>query len=129
MMPILFLGDAWLAAIDEALAGVPPPPDGSRVSIEYRVLGGPEGDTVHQITLGPDRISAHRPLFEPALTLTLSWDLAVAINQGAVSAQGAFLDGRIRVGGDPGLLPTHQLYLAKIDDTVASVRSVTAIER
>lgn len=125
MSSILFLSDAWLAAVDDALALVPPPTGPTRVSIEYRVSGGPEGDTVHQFTFGPGRMRAHRPRFTPAVTLTLAWDLAVAINQGEVSAQGAFLDGRIQLSGDPGVLLAHRHDLAKIDEALASVRTMT----
>ena len=96
------------------------------MSIEYRVNGGPEGDTVHQLTFGPQGIRAHRPEFEPVMTLTMVWDLAVAINQGRISTQEAFLDGRIQLGGDPGVLLAHRHHLAEIDKALASVRPVTA---
>jgi hypothetical protein len=122
----MFLSDDWVLAIDEALdavtaAGFEPP-----ITIEYHVGGGPEGDRTHQITLGPTGVGARRPSGSggqaPTVTLSLDWELALAINQGEVSAQEAFLDGRIRLGGDPSSLLIHQEQLTAIDDVVASVR-------
>jgi hypothetical protein len=42
-----------------------------------------------------------------------------------VSAQRAFVEGRLRVGGDLSLLVTHQRAIAAVDDALAPVRART----
>ena len=139
--PVLFLSDAWVLAVDEALATLAPLAFEPPITIEYRISGGPEGDRTHRITLGPAGIGAHRPpgsdggehrdhsadVTDPTVTLSVDWELALDINQGKVSAQEAFLDGRIRLAGDPSALLTHQDQLNGIDDVVASIRVRTTI--
>ena len=62
---------------------------------------------------------------EATMTMTMGWDVAVAVNQGTLSAQAAVLDGRITVAGDPAPLLPHQARLAAVDDVLASIRADT----
>ncbi len=128
MSSVPFLSDEWLTAVDEALATLAPTLMEQPITIEYQVTGGPRGDQIHQITIGPEGIRAHRPVGEPTITLSLDWGLAFTINQGTASAQSAFLDGRIRLAGDPSALLSQQHHLGKIDDLIASVRVRTTDE-
>ena len=57
--------------------------------------------------------------------MTMGWELAMAVNQGRDSAQRAFLDGRLVLGGDPGVLLGHQERLAAVDDALAELRART----
>ncbi len=128
MSSVLFLSDEWVIAVDEALATLARTEIEQPITIEYRISGGPQGDQAHQVTLRPDGIRAHRPAGKPTVTLSLDWGLALAINRGTASAQSAFLDGRIRLAGDPGALLSQQHQLSEIDDLVASVRVRTTDE-
>ncbi len=127
-----YLSNEWLAAANEALAETPAPGDGrvdspapsERVRIGYTVLGGPLGDRSYVVELGPN------PRFEPdrtdaPVTLSLRYDDAVSIATGAASAQRAFLDGAIRLGGDVTVLLGSAGDLAAIEDRLASVRAAT----
>lgn len=118
-----YLSDAWLAQADAALADLAPIPDPLAVGIE--VLGGPHGDRAYRLVLGPDRVGVS-PEPEPAgVRMTVEWADAVAIAQGRSSAQRAFLDGRLRLGGDISLILGHQAALAAIDDRLVALRDST----
>jgi hypothetical protein len=119
---VLFLGDEWLAQADVGLGRLTPV--SGAVAIGFVVTGGPIGERRYRLVLGPDRVGADR---EPAVsvTLTMGWDLAVALNQGRASAQQAVLDGRIGLAGDPVVLLGHQEQLAGVDDVLADLRART----
>ncbi len=118
-----YLSDAWLTGADAALADLVPIPEALAVGIE--VVGGPRGDRSYRLILGPDRVGVS-PEAEPAgVRMTVEWGDAVAIAKGRSSAQRAFLDGRLRLGGDIALLLGHQDALAAIDDRLAGLRDST----
>jgi lipid-binding SYLF domain-containing protein len=76
-------------------------------------------------------LGGHGVAFEPGiasadLVLTLAYDLAVSIASGTASAQRAFLDGDIRLGGDVTVLLGTVDALATIDDRLSDLRSVTS---
>ncbi|MGH9111405.1 MAG: SCP2 sterol-binding domain-containing protein [Acidimicrobiales bacterium] len=50
---------------------------------------------------------------------------ATQIASGELAAQRAFVEGRLRVGGDLSLLIRHQRVFATLDDTLAKVRAET----
>lgn len=122
-----YLGDDWLAAADASLANLSPLE--GEVRIGFHVSEGVASTTktwAHVLVLGPDRVGTERGLDGAAVTLHLDWDVAVSINQGNVSAQRAFLDGRIVLDGDPGVLLGHQAALAAIEDRLSDLRARTA---
>lgn len=125
MDDVRFLSDEWLAAADTALTELRIG-GGPRWGVGYRVVGGPDGTTDHQLLFADGRVSACRGSVDASVTLTLDWQLAVAINQGEVSAQSAFLDGRIQLSGDPGVLLGHQHELTAADARLTSLRARTA---
>jgi putative sterol carrier protein len=61
----------------------------------------------------------------PDLTFTQDRATAGAIARGELSAQAAFLDGRLRVGGDLSAARSRARALAAIADVFASPRAVT----
>lgn len=127
--PVPYLSGRWLELASDALAGVAPLPE--PVVVGYRVTGGPstgdgDGERRHHLRLGPDRVAMGPGLGDADLTLTLDWDLAVAIHRGRAGAQRAVLDGRIRLAGDPDVLLGHQAALATIDDRLAGLRDRTS---
>ena len=121
--PVAYLGDEWLARADRALAGLAPVADGPAVAVV--VTDGPFGDRAYRLILGPDRVAVSPDPEPHGVRMTLAWDDAVAIAQGRSSAQRAFLDGRLRLGGDTSLLLGHQDALAAIDDRLAELRTTT----
>ena len=61
----------------------------------------------------------------PDLRFTTDYATAAAIAAGTLSAQRAFVEGRLRVGGDLSLLIAHQRAIAAVDDVLAPVRDQT----
>ncbi|MEM7274334.1 MAG: SCP2 sterol-binding domain-containing protein [Actinomycetota bacterium] len=120
--PVRYLSDDWLRRADELLADQPPLE--AAVAVGMIVQGGPDGDRRYRMVLGPDRVGVDRS-DEVGVSLTMDWDVAVAIAQGRSSAQRAFLDGRLQLGGDAGVLLGHQKALAAVEDRLGPLRAVT----
>jgi SCP-2 sterol transfer family len=59
------------------------------------------------------------------LRFTTDRATATGIASGALSAQRAFVEGRLRVGGDLSLPVAHQRAIAAVDDALAPVRART----
>ncbi|HEX6423639.1 MAG TPA: SCP2 sterol-binding domain-containing protein [Acidimicrobiales bacterium] len=127
-----YLGPEWMDAARQAvgddgtlaaaLAGV-------TLTVEQVVQGGPDGTVVWHIavregdvTLGPG------PAEAPDLRFTTDHRTAAQIASGALAAQRAFVEGRLRVGGDLSLLITHQRALASVGDTLAGIRPATTYD-
>jgi hypothetical protein len=138
-----FLSDAWLAAMADAAgssaragagstagSGDPPsdpaPPDGDELVIQQVVDDGPDGAVAWFVVLeGPQvrfEVGRHS---SPAITFTQDAATAAAIGSGRQSAQGAFMGGQLRVGGDVRILLERQDDLARLDDVFAAVRAAT----
>lgn len=63
----------------------------------------------------------------PAPTVTFRCDRATAsgVHRGELSAQGAFMAGQLRVGGDTRALLAHQALLTGLDDVLGTLRGGT----
>ncbi|MFT7601248.1 MAG: hypothetical protein ACI8TP_004199 [Acidimicrobiales bacterium] len=118
-----YLSDEWLARADEALTDLPPLDDD--VLVGFVVTDGPNGDRSYGLRLGSGSVGVEPGSGAAAVTLRLRWDLAVAVSQGRASAQRAFLDGELVLGGNVGLLLGHQRELKTIDDRLVSLRAST----
>lgn len=123
MESVLYLSDEWLRIADEQLAELSPV--SGTVAVGMRVRSGPEGDRIYRLVLGPDRVGVAEGDDGCGVHMTLGWDVAVAIAKGRRSAQRAFLDGEVQLGGDTSVLLGHQQELADIDDRLADLRAVT----
>jgi hypothetical protein len=125
-----FLSPAWLAALREAAERAPVPAgvgaDGPRVVVQQVVTGGPRGIVEYHVVVdrGVTSVRAGRAP-DPTITFTQDRDTAAAVSRGELSAQGAFMTGRIRVRGNLTDLIERQAVLAGLDDMFASVRDTT----
>jgi putative sterol carrier protein len=127
---LAYLSDEWVTAVDEALSGLDPTTFDPPVSltIHQTVTGGPNGDCSYSVWFDGGRAGAGRRApggTTPDVSLTCDWDTAVGIATGKDRAQRAFLDGRLRLGGDSRPLVAHAGVLATIDDVLAGVRADT----
>ncbi|HVX16798.1 MAG TPA: SCP2 sterol-binding domain-containing protein [Acidimicrobiales bacterium] len=61
----------------------------------------------------------------PDVTFTQDRATAVRVGRGELSAQAAFMLGKLRVDGDVALLMTHHVAFAGLDDVFADVRTST----
>jgi hypothetical protein len=122
-MTIRYLSPQWLELADHKLARLTPIE--AQVSVGMRVLDGPDGERTYRLILGPDRVGTEADIGDSGVTMTLRWPTAVAIATGQASAQRAFLDGELQLGGDTSLLLGHQQQLADIADQLAELRAET----
>lgn len=118
-----YLSDDWLAEADRRLADLHPITEA--VSVGMTVEGGPDGDRAYRLILGPDRVGMEPGIADSGVRMTLPWAVAVAVAQAEASAQRAFLDGHLQLGGDTSLLLGHQRALADIEDRLDQLRAET----
>jgi len=89
-------------------------------------MAGPGGDVAYHVDVhdGAVRIAAGVAA-DATVTFIQDWDTASAIGKGELSAQGAFMAGRIRVRGDlPRLVSAGDVF-GHLDDVLADLRSQT----
>lgn len=128
-----YLSDRWFDAARDALAGdarLPGAVAGITLSVEQVVEGGPDGTVTWHLDLADGRVTLGTgPAARPDLRFTTAYDTAARIAAGTLSAQRAFAEGRLRVGGDLSLLITHQRAVAAVDDVLAGVRAETTFDQ
>ena len=119
---VRFLSPEWLDEIDRAAAAAgpcAPELDGFVVGyhvddVDYHVVCTAEGMRVR-----PGSADA------PTVTFRLDRATAAAIARGELSAQRAFMSGRLRIGGDATALVRAQPAVATLGDVFAQVRPET----
>lgn len=124
-----YLSPEWLAAAAEAIAHdatLREVTSGLDLTLEQTVADGPEGTVCWHIILrhGHAELVAG-PTSDADIRFTTTWDTARAVARGELAAPTAFIEGRLRVGGDLTALLRHQRKLAVIDDVLATLRSKT----
>lgn len=121
-----FLTQAWIDALDEAGRAVAAPGELRLVvqQVVTAVDAGADVAYVVEIRDGGMRVRSGRA-HDPDVSFQQDRSTAAAIAQGALSAQVAFMDGRLRLGGDLRSVLDHASDLAVIDDVFAAVRSAT----
>ncbi|MCU1495149.1 MAG: hypothetical protein JWO62_2913 [Acidimicrobiaceae bacterium] len=96
-----YLTQEWL---DEstALAESQPERPGATARLQYVITDGPDGDVFYHWVVVDGHLVDNRlgQLQDAEVTLTETYDDAVAIQRGELDANAAFMQGRIKVGGD-----------------------------
>ena len=96
-----FLSQEWHDETRRMAESQPERP-GASARMQYVVTGGPEGDIRYYWVLENGKLleSALGDLEDPEITLTQSYDDAVAIQKGDLDASAAFMQGRVKVTGN-----------------------------
>ena len=127
-----YLSPEWIDAAQRALADDPALPGalaGVTLTVEQAVDGAPGGTARWHVAIDHGRVAlAAGPADHADLRFTTSYDTAAQIAAGTLAAQRAFVEGRLRVGGDLALLLAHQRAVAAVDDALAGVRARTTYE-
>jgi hypothetical protein len=125
---VRYLSPAWFDAASDALAGDPglaAATAGIDLTLEQVVTRAPEGTVTWHLVIGDGVRLVPGPAQRPDLRFTTAFPTAAAIAAGELAAPIAFIRGELRVGGDLGLLTTHQRVLAGVHDVLAEVRKAT----
>ncbi len=86
----------------KTLAQAQPERPGASARMQYVVSGGPDGEVRYYWVLENGKLleSQLGQLPDPEITLTVSYEDAMKIQQGELDANAAFMQGRIKVAGD-----------------------------
>jgi len=125
-----YLSDEWIAALDQAAGTLGDDGDddsgAAPVVIQHVVVDGPEGVRRYHLVVTGTRVAVREGQAEhPTLTFTEDYATAVAVSDSRISAQAAFMAGRLRVGGDLDALATVTPVLTKFGAAIRSVRDDT----
>ena len=119
-----FLTDRWLDELGAAAREAELPPE-LRLVVQQVIPDGPDGvEVAYAVEVAGGTMSVRRGRVDHA-DVTFTQDLATAraIHRGELSAQAAFMEGRLRLGGDLRAVIERAGDLAAIDDVFATVRA------
>jgi predicted lipid carrier protein YhbT len=119
-----FLTDEWFHDLDAAARSSIVDGD-LRLVIQQVVTGGPDaGDVAYVVEIADGAITVRRGRSDRAdVTFTQDRPTAEAIHRGELSAQTAFIEGRLRLGGDLRAVIDRAGALAAIDDVSTAARA------
>lgn len=102
--------EAWTSELSSRVAALSPPPE-LELTIDQMVT-----DVAHwRVTIAHGTVTVDTaPSGDADVRVVTDVETADAIRSGRASAQRAFLDGRLRIGGDMGLLMSHRASLAEL---------------
>ena len=119
-----FLTDEWLDELDGVARRAAVDPE-LQLRVQQVVPDGPEGrEVAYVVEVAGGGVSIQRGRRDDA-DITFTQDLATAraIHRGELSAQAAFMEGRLRLGGDLRAVIDRAGALAAIDDVFAGARA------
>lgn len=128
-MPV-FLSEEWIAALDEA-AGADDKLRAATQSVslvlQQTVTDSPNGDVSWHVTVddGTIRVLAGSSAQPADVTFFQSFETAKAISTSQLSAQSAFMLGKLRIGGTVAKLIEQRAAFDGLDDLFIEVRSRT----
>ncbi len=125
-----YLSDQWFAAVADALtprgSGGDPGTGADALVVEQHVHDAPEGIVMwHVEVTGDTRTIRRGPHPAPTVTFTQDYATAASVARGDISAQEAFMTGRITLSGKAGALIAAGPALAALGDALAPVRAST----
>ena len=124
-----FLSPEWIDEVGRTARSSPVLADattGVALTVQQVVTDTPDGEVRYHVAVERGRVDV-RPgqASDPDVTFTQDWQTAVAMSTGELSAQQAFMEGRLRVGGDVQALAREQGAFADLDAAFAEVRERT----
>ena len=124
---VQYLSDEWMQKADDALAasGALTASDAD-LEIQYEVAGAPGGKVAYALRVGGGSAGIDAgPHPDAPVSFTLDYPTAARIARGELSAQAAFMQGDLKLGGDVTVLIRQHALLGAIDDALAAVRDDT----
>lgn len=119
-----FLSPEWLAQLTALAGGDDVGP--TAILVQHVVTDGPDGDIAFLLEIDGGRVRARLGRDDCAVvTLTESWDTAVHLHRGELTAREAFLGGLIRIRGDVRQVPQAASGLSSLGPAIATLRKST----
>ena len=126
---VAYLSDEWLERAGAALAASPELSQAAAdldLTIAYEVTGARQGKCAYALRFDHGTVSLEPgPHADAPVTFALDYDTAAEIARSEVSAQAAFMQGRIKLGGDVTVLIRDGAALDGVQDALADLRSDT----
>lgn len=120
-----FLTDAWIAELGAAADAASVPAE-LHLVVQQVVLHDRGDETTFAIRIADGTVAVQSGRADDAdLSFTQDRATAAAIAKGELSAQAAFMAGRLRVGGDLREVLERARELVAIDDIFAAPRATT----
>ena len=128
-MPV-FLSDEWIAALDEAASAddkLREATAGVSLVLQQTVTDSPGGDVTWHVAIddGMIRILPGTSVLPADVTFSQSFETAKAVATAKLSAQSAFMLGKLRIGGSVAKLIEQRAAFDGLDDLFIEVRSRT----
>ncbi len=125
-----YLSPEWLEAAQRAIDAsdaLREAANGLDMVVQHVVTGGADGAVTYHVRVNSNGVTirgGEAP--DPTVVFTEDYTTAAAIGRGDLSAQGAFINGRIRVHGDLPRLVGQSDALSGIEDVLAGLRAETS---
>jgi len=127
-----FLSAEWLSAMGTAVARsdrLRQASEGIDLTVRQVVNGGPEGDVTYALRLADGTVTViagdGHPDADADLEVVQDYATAAAISRGDLTPSAAFAAGRLKLGGNVGVLVRHGDVAAGLDDLFGSLRAET----
>lgn len=124
-----YLTEEWIDAAQRAVesdAALANATKDVQLTVQQVVTGGPDGDAAYHVVIDDGIVRVvNGEAGNATVTFVQNWETATAIGRGELSAQGAFMTGRIRVRGDLPKLVEYGSLFGGVDDVFADLRGHT----
>ena len=122
---VKFLTDEWISALDHA-ANAHVSPIAETFVVEYRVQSETNDSFVYQIRFDADAVTVKTGApSTPTIVLSADRVTAHGVATNTLSAQAAFMAGRLRLDGDTMAMVRNHDALASLDAIFSAVRTMT----
>lgn len=100
-----WLSDEWFTETRALWSAQPLSPELS-ARMQYEITGGPDGGFSYHWVLENGRLvdSGGGAIASPDVTVTLTWDDALAVHRGELDPNVAFMQGRMKVAGSMAVM-------------------------
>ncbi|CAN5486216.1 hypothetical protein BH10ACT3_BH10ACT3_21510 [soil metagenome] len=124
-----YLSDEWLTEADAALAAdtaLAAAIADLDLTIQYEVTGAPSGKAAYGVRLDHGKAGIEPgPHKDAPVSFALDYETAAAIAKGELSAQAAFMQGKLKLGGDTGVLIRQHAAIDGLSDALGTLRATT----
>jgi putative sterol carrier protein len=122
-MSVKYLSKEWADEFNtRAAAANTAPYRGKKATLLNVVNDAPDGEVRYVIQFGDDKASITLgDLDSPEVTMTQSYENAVAINKGEVDGQRAFMQGKVKISGKMVKMMQLRGALAEVSKVLATI--------